>query len=210
MPSQLAIKEMRMIKYIVLVFVSFFGLLGSNQAQEYNKNDTLNFDIDLDRKVDTIIFDRKSALIVCKLSTQKYAESKSLELAFEEPQSGIRRKGRGFTYFVPQMRSGYHCDFAYNSKLKKIQLKAIDRYEFGPANNNGSGASKVNLITNSYEGNWNYFDEKSNQLVKLPPIKRKMILPQTILENFNDEIVYRYAKMCAALYYKAKKQAEKK
>lgn len=187
-----------------LVLISFLGWLNTVRAQDFSKKDTLKFDIDLDQKIDTIIFDRTKSVIVCKLSSQKYNICQSLALAAEEPQAGIRKKGKGFTYYVPQMRSGYHCDFIYNKVAKKIQLKAIDRYEFGPANNDGSGYSKLNLLTNYYEGNWNYYDEKGEKLTKLPVIKRQMTLPRTYLQNFNDEIAYRYIEMCAALYNKTK------
>jgi len=175
-------------------------------AQEFNPNDTLTLDMDADRKTDTIVFDRTRAIIVSRLSTQKFAASKSLELAFEEPLSGIRKTGNGFTYFVPHMRAGYHCEFAYNKSLKKIQLISMDRYEFGPANNNGSGESSINLLTGNYVGDWNYYDMENEELVKMPTIKRKIILPKAYLENFNDEIVYKYTNICAELFYKAKEE----
>ena len=173
-------------------------------AQEYNTNDTLKIDLDHDRVTDTVIFDRVKAEISCRLSTQKFKLIKSLELALEEPQAGIRKSGQGFTYAVPSMRSGYHTDFKYNQTVKKIQLVAMDRYEFGPANNDGSGESSLDLLTNQYEGNWSYYDEERSELIKIPLIKRKMVFLVTYLDSFNDEIAYRYMEKCGAIYEEEK------
>lgn len=187
-----------MARLLLLLFGVFSFQLIS--AQEFNKQDTLKIDIDLDQKTDTIIFDRTKAVIVCKLSSSNFKNIQSLELAFEEPQSKIREAGNGFTYVVPFMRAGYHADFKYNKKAGKIQLVAMDRYEFGPANNDGSGESSVDLLTNKYEGSWNYYDVEKRKLVKIPTIKAPMFLPETFLENFSDEIVYRYMEMCSNMY----------
>jgi len=186
---------------IILLFLLSFT---TASAQEFNRNDTLKLDIDFDKRLDTVIFDKVNAIIVCKLSTQKFREVKSLELTFDERQSGIEKKGNGFTYSVPHMRAGYHCDFAYNKVLKKIQLIGMDRYEFGPANNDGSGESSVNLLTNNYIGVWNYYDLKSSRLIKMPAIKRKMVLPKTYLETFDDKIVQQYISWCVKLFEKEK------
>lgn len=187
-----------MVKLLLLIL----GLCSSQliSAQEFNKQDTLKIDLDFDQKTDTIILDRTKAVIVCKLSSQNYKPVKTLELAFEEPQAKIRETGNGFTYVVPFMRAGYHADFKYNKKVGKIQLVAMDRYEFGPANNDGSGESSVDLLTNKYEGSWNYYDVEKRKLVKIPTIKAPMFLPETFLENFSDEIVYRYMEMCSNMY----------
>lgn len=176
-------------------------------AQSYMEKDTLHMDLDLDKKTDALIFDRTKAIIICKLSTKKFVPIKSLTLDFDGPQSGIRKKGNGFTYFVPHMRSGYHCDFTYNKTLQKIQLIAMDRYEFGPANNDGSGESEIDLLKHTYLGNWNYYSMENEELVKIPPIRRKMVLPRTYLENFNDAIAYKYINNCAELFNIAKQKA---
>lgn len=56
----------------------------------------------------------------------------------------------------------------------------MSRYEFGNATNEGSGESSVNLLTEDYIGNWNYFDHLANneegELAKIPTIKTKMKL----------------------------------
>lgn len=189
-----------------LAIAATFLVLGSakSDAQEFSKNDTLKLDMDFDKRLDTVIFDKARAIIVCKLSTQKFRETKSLELVFDGRQSGIEKKGNGFTYTVPHMRAGYHCDFAYNKVLKKIQLVGMDRYEFGPANNDGSGESSVNLLTDTYIGLWSYYDLKNSELIKMPAIKRKMVLPKTYLGTFDDKIATQYISWCARLFEKEK------
>jgi len=175
----------------------------SADGQAY-RNDTLRLDMDLDRRPDTIIFDKSRAIIVCKLSSQKFRETKSKVLAFDGRQTGIKKKGDGFSYTVPHMWSGYKCDFAYNKALKKIQLVGMRRYEFGPANNDASWESSVNLLTDDYTGVWNYYELEKNELIEMPAIKRKMVLPKTYLETFDDRIASQYISRCAALFEKAK------
>ncbi|MEO5911321.1 MAG: hypothetical protein ABIP95_10560 [Pelobium sp.] len=188
------------------IFLLMIGILSFKMiyAQEFNTNDTLKLDLDFDQKTDTVVFDRVKAIISCKLSTQNFKKVQSQELGFEEPQSHIRVSAGGFTYSVPWMRAGYHADFAYNKIDKKVQLVAMDRYEFGPANNDGSGESSIDLLTNEYLGDWNYYDLKHEELVKIPTIKRKMIFPKTYLNNFGDEIPYEYSAKCADIFNQEK------
>lgn len=178
-------------------------LAPSVDGQEY-RNDTLKLDMDLDKRPDTVIFDKARAIIICKLSTQEFREIKSLNLTFDGRQSGIEKKGNRFTYTVPHMRAGYHCDFAYNKVLKKIQLVGMNRYEFGPANNDGSGESNVNLLTDDYAGVWNYYDMENSKLVEMPAIKTKMVLPKTYLGTFDDKIINQYISRCVKLFEKEK------
>lgn len=175
----------------------------SADGQEY-RNDTLRLDMDLDKRPDTVIFDKAKGVIVCRLSTQGFRETRSRALVFDGRQSGIERKGNGFAYTVPHMRAGYHCDFAYSKEHKKVQLVGMRRYEFGPANNDGSGESSVNLLTGDYTGVWNYYDMENSRLVEMPAIKAKMVLPRTYLETFDDKIINQYISRCVALYKKEK------
>jgi len=175
----------------------------SADGQGY-RNDTLKLDMDLDKRPDTIIFDKARAIIVCRLSTQGFRETRSLKLTFDGRQSGIEKKGNGFTYSVPHMRAGYNCDFAYSKALKKVQLIGMNRYEFGPANNDGCGESSVNLLADAYAGVWNYYDMENSRLVEMPEIRRKMVLPRTYLETFDDKIIEQYISRCVGLYEKEK------
>lgn len=183
---------------VILLMISMFSCQ-IVFAQKSNTNDTLKLDLDFDNRIDTVVFDRAKAILICKLSTQNFKSIESQELAFEEYHSGITENGNGFTYRVPWMRAGYHMDFQYNKIVKKIQLVAMDRYEFGPANNDGSGESSIDLITNDYTGDWNYYDTELSELVKIPTIKRKMIFPKTYLDHFDDAIAYSYSEKCATI-----------
>jgi len=188
---------------VILLIISLFSCQ-MVFAQKTNTNDTLTLDMDLDGKKDTVVFDRVKAIITCKLSTQNFKSIESNELDFEEYHSGISEIKNGFSYRVPRMRAGYHMDFQYNKIVKKVQLVQMDRYEFGPANNDGSGDSRINLLTNDYEGDWNYYDMDLSKLIKIPTIKRKMIFPKTYLDHLDDTIVYRYSEKCATIFNEEK------
>lgn len=121
-----------------------------------------------------------------------------------DKMSYISKTAKGFGFTNHWMREGYNCDFTYSKKLKNIRLTAMNRYAFGPANNDGSGESDLNLLTGDYEGNWNYYDERREKLVKMPLIRKKIVLPATSLQNFSDDIFYKYEKICMGYYEKAK------
>ncbi|MFC3561421.1 hypothetical protein [Pedobacter jamesrossensis] len=174
------------------------------KAQDKQRSDTLNIDLDKDLKKDFVIFDRDNAVIIVKLSTQKFKPIKSTQLEFDPFSAGIRPKREGFEFANNWMRAGYAFQFRYNPNQKKIQLIGMSRYEFGPANNDGSGESSINLLTNSYIGNWNYWDLNKDELIKIPAIKQKMIFPVTYFSNFDDGIFNQYQDKCVALYEKAK------
>lgn len=80
----------------------------------------------------------------------------------------------------------------------------MSRFEFGPANNDGSGESSVNLLTNQYIGKWSYYDLNKDYLVKMPEIRAKMIFPKIYLEDFSSDIYFDYSEKCSELYYKKK------
>ncbi len=86
----------------------------------------------------------------------------------------------------------------------------MNRYEFGPASNDGSGESSVNLLTGQYIGNWNYYDLKKEELIKIPTIKSKMIFPKIYLENFSEKIYLDYSEKCSSLYIKRKNKLQNK
>lgn len=172
-------------------------------AQEKQRSDTLNIDLDKDLKTDYVIFDRANAVIIVKLSGSKFKPMQSEELEFDPIAAEIRIKRAGFEFANSWMRSGYACQFRYNPTQKKMQLIGISRYEFGPANNDGSGKSSINLLTNNYIGNWNYWDERKGQLIAIPAIKRKFIIQATYLDNFSGA-VSKYEDFCSRTFNQTK------
>ncbi|KAF2509108.1 hypothetical protein [Flavobacterium foetidum] len=162
-------------------------------------------DIDFDGKEDTVLIDSIKSTIVCKLSTLNYKSISSKPIEILNETCGIKESKNGFIFYNDWMRAGYKNQFRYNSKTKKIQLIGMSRYEFGNAANDGSGESSVNLLTDDYIGNWNYFDMEKDRLIKIPTIKTKMKFGNINLENFSEETYFNYAEKCAELFNKYKK-----
>lgn len=163
-------------------------------------------DIDSDGVIDYVYLDTLDYKIVCKLSTKKFKPIYSKTNLTDDLNSRIRATKNGFEFRVNYMRAGFANQFRYDPKTKNIQLIGMSRYEFGPANNDGSGSSSVNLLTNNYIGDWNYYDMEKEQLIKMSTIKTKMYFPKQYLENYNAEYQSKYEDNCSKLYYKHKRK----
>jgi hypothetical protein len=183
-----------------------FVILISNIVYSQKK---LIQDIYSDGIKDTIAIDSENLRLVSILSTQKFKKIYSGEIDSLDGQGSLKSTKNGFELDIDLMRAGYACQFRYNKLKNKIELIGMSRYEFGPANNDGSGESSINLLTGNYIGNWNYYDLRKEQLIKIPSIKAKMNLPKTYFENFTGKILFDYSEKCANLFNIRKKQLQK-
>lgn len=170
--------------------------------------DILVKDLDMDRVLDTVRLDREEGFIICRLSTQAFRAEKSRQIDMEA-HAYIKETRNGFEFRNNWMRAGYACQFRLDAKMRKMQLIGMNRYEFGNAANDGSGESSVNLLTGDYIGNWNYYDMEHEELIKMKPIKLKMPLPKTYLDQFSEDTYYHYANKCAELYGRYKQTDRK-
>ena len=151
----------------------------------------LKKDLDYDGKLDYVDLNDDYA-IVCKLSSQNYKAVKSRVDVADGMVGNISPTKNGFSLYVSFNRGDHAMQFRYEPKEKKIRLIGMRYSYFGPANNDGSGDGSVNLLTNSYIGEWNYFSLQENQLIKLPTIKKKMTFPKIYLETFDYKYFYQF------------------
>lgn len=163
-------------------------------------------DLDKDGVKDSISFDQHKRVLICKLSTHKFKPIYSQTELSDEMNSGVRETKNGFDFFVNHMRAGYANQFRYEENDKKIRLIGMSRYEFGPASNDGSGKSSVNLLTSEYIGKWNHYDLEKDSLIKMATIKTKMYFPKIYLESYDGKYQSKYQEKCSALYHKLKKK----
>lgn len=185
-------------KFTITILFSVIQIIAFGQEK-------LVKDIDNDGVKDVVCVGPEELTIDCKLSTKKFKRISSEPIEILNLPSGFKKTKNGFEFFNNWMRAGYKCQFRYNSKTKKIQLIGISLYEFGNAANDGSGEGSINLITGDYIGDWNYWDSKKNELIKIPTIKTKMKTKAVNLEDFSDAIYFSYSLKSADLYYKYKK-----
>ena len=184
--------------------ILFLLILILSQTSNILAQEKVFKDLDGDSKPDTVYFDAEKSQIICLLSTQKFAAIQSMEIDVLGDNSIVRATKDGFSFSVNWMRSGYSTQFRYEKKTKRIRLIGMTRYEFGPASNDGSGESSVNLLTHAYIGRWNYVSERRMELKRLPTITTKMILPRTYLDTFDEKIAFAYSEKCSELFGKNK------
>ena len=84
---------------------------------------------------------------------------------------------RGFTYYK----------FRWDAGAKDFRLIGYATESFGNAANDGSGKSSLNLLTGDYEAAFNSWNERSQKLVALPRIKRRVTIGNRIyLKEFGE------------------------
>ncbi|MBC5834306.1 hypothetical protein G6N05_08030 [Flavobacterium sp. F372] len=154
-------------------------------SQNCFSNEKLSKDLDNDNIKDQIIFDKKNAQIICKLSTQNFLPIRSQKLEYLNDTAGIQSTKNGFQFYNHSMRLGYYCQFRYNPTEKKIELIGMSRYNLGNVMQDGSGESSVNLLTKKYIGEWIRFNEKAQKHVKLPTIYKPYNIDKVYLEGFS-------------------------
>jgi hypothetical protein len=167
--------------------------------------DSLAINIDNDKILDSVFYQKDNSIFICKLSTQKFKEIKSKTLENSGDQSRISKSKNGFSFTNNWMRAGYSCQFRYDTKNKQIELIGMSHYEFGGATNDGSGEASLNLLTNIYIGNWNYFDEKKSDLISIPTLKRKVIIKNRSLADFGEDQVNEFQNI-SQKYFEVMKQ----
>lgn len=182
---------------LILTFPTLFS------AQEK----MLSADFDGDSIKDKVYLDSNSSSVVYQLSSQKF--KKVLSDHFEDSGEIFFDKTKnGFKINLNQMRASNSYQFRYEKETGKMRLIGMEREEFGPANNDGSGESSVNLLTNTYIGEWNYFDDNKMKLVKMPPIKKKMVFPKTYFDSLGN-VFSTYIDKDTSYYLKEKKRLYK-
>ena len=117
----------------IIYLLFFISNLSFSQAK-------LIKDIDFDGIRDTISIDTENLKVISSLSTQNFKKVFSKEIESLDGLVSLKDSSNGFTLNVDWMRAGYSCQFRYNKFERRIQLIGMSRYEFGPANNDGSGA----------------------------------------------------------------------
>ena len=172
-----------------------------------NSNGKLIKDLDGDGVLDSVYIE--DSRIICRLSTQNFEKMQSQEVDIFDG-SHIENAKNGFYFNINFMRGGHQNQFKYDNKTKRIQLIGMSRYQLGNAANDGSGESSVNLLTNDYIGDWNYFDHNKTVLIKIPTIKTKMALGKVYLEDFSEETYFGFAKKCEELYHTRKQREMQK
>lgn len=169
----------------------------------FSQEKILSADFDGDKINDKVYLDSKIGAVVYELSSQKFRKvasdnfEDSGEIFFDKTENGFKVNSI-------QMRASYSYQFRYEKESGKMRLIGMKRDEFGPANNDGSGESSVNLLTNIYIGEWNYFDDNKNKLIKIPTIKKKMVFPKTYFDTLKNEFSTYVDKDVA--YYTAEKK----
>ncbi|MBF8455966.1 hypothetical protein IV494_02130 [Kaistella sp. G5-32] len=169
----------------------------------FAQNQIVKSDFDGDKIMDKVYFDSASGMVICQLSSQKFKKVKTKSYN-DDGTLTLGKTKNGFEISVSQMRAGNSYQFRYEKESKKMRLIGMWRSEFGPANNDGSGESSVNLLTNNYIADWNYYDVKKSKLVKMPSIKKKMIFPKIYFDDL-DDVFYKYMDQDVK-YYEAEKK----
>lgn len=190
-------------QHLTLLLVVFANSLHAQSIKEIVK------DFDGDAIMDLVYIDNETNTLNYELSSNSFKVISSLEIRSLNFGNTLVETSNGFEFWNDYGRSGWVNEFQYNPKEKKMQLIRIrrtdydiDRFKYGEKVRYGSGTSRVDLLTNTYVGN--FYDVFEGKLRKLPKIKAFMLFTETYLYCFSDAINFEFEQRCLELYEKAK------
>ncbi|TCD10507.1 hypothetical protein EZ449_09170 [Pedobacter frigidisoli] len=162
-------------------------------------------DIDFDGVKDTVYFETKRAIIVCRLTSQKFKPIKSKPISIEyAAKYGIRNSENGFEFFIEYNRYGAVSQFRYEKESKKIRLIGMKHRESGVTEFDANGEASINLLNGNYIGNWAYNDVKNEKyLIPIPIIKQKMWFKPMYLNGFSQSSYDNFLSKSSALFVKS-------
>lgn len=154
-------------------------------TMSFAQKEIISEDFDGDKITDKIYVDEAGGTVTYELSSQKFKKV-STEDFRDNGEIFLIPAKNGFKINLNQMRSGNSYQFRFEKSTEKMKLIGMQRFGFGPANNDGSGESSVNMLTNSYIADWNYYDLDKSELIKIPTIRKKMKLPKAYFNNLDN------------------------
>ena len=159
--------------------------LGFAQAQG-KQSQKVSYDFDGDKKTD--VFQIKNGVLAYALSSVGNKEVRS-KGGSPADNTWLELSKNVVVYHCQFMRGTNTFKFRYDPKIKQFKLIGYDNEQFGNALNDGSGRSSYNLLTGDYQANWFYYDEKKQDLMPKPAIKKKWPVKTYLLKDFGEETI---------------------
>jgi len=169
--------------------------------------DRIIIDLDQDNILDTIFLNYKTeqvAQLVCRLSSK----------GFEKETSQFIEASNHFTLYLEEddivfynhknhvERMATHLQ--YDSTTQDIVLVGMSRSQDGDNDINGAGRSYLDISSQSYSGEWSYydyFDENPEEYrIYMPEIKTQMDFNKIKLSELNESTFTTYSIKCLQLY----------
>ncbi len=167
-------------------------------------------DLDGDRVLDSINFDAYHSVIQVRLSSQDFKTISSDSLHFKDLRSmGLIDNPKGFVLSGLQYERSFKLYFQYNSESHQVEVKKMtfnDKRGGYIGASHLSGHSKVNLTTDSYKGDWTYYNTARLQPMLLPSITTQISLPKTRLHGFDGQVFLQYQQRDKVLRHQAKEK----
>lgn len=174
-------------------------------------NQTLWTDIDGDGKQDKIeILKHNDVVSVrCKLTATNRAY-KSKPFPFSKNNSTLEKRKNGFLLKGSPYLEELRYQFRYDKKSKQVELIGLD-YNHLTKNIQRSTNSKnsINLLTNKFVGEWEYFNSKTKEFMKLPTFKSKFQTNKFYLTSDIEKLFQRLVTVSDKYELQASKRYEK-
>ena len=172
---------------------------------------TLWTDIDGDKKQDKIelVKQKGSVTIRCKLTAQnRVYKSKPFEYGIGE--ASLSKKRGGFILDVTQNREEVSYQFRYEPKVKKIRLIGLNYFSMtGNISHSTSSKNSLNLLTQKFVGEYEYYSPDTEEYKKLPTFYTKYPVKKFYLNSDLSALVRKIAKNSNKYESKACKRYEK-
>jgi len=167
-----------------MVFVAILWVVRAQAQDELPQK--VVYDFDGDGKED--VFEIRKGYLSYALTSQKGKEVRSKGAGYSDV-TWLELVKNVVVYQCQFNRGQNTFKFRYDPKLGQFKLIGYDNDQFGNATNDGSGSASYNLLTGNYIAQWFYFDDKKEELIGKPEIRKKLPIKTYLLKDFGDEMI---------------------
>lgn len=157
------------------------------QKSRKGPDNLIQKDFDGDGKIDyfgVIEQGEEDVKLMAQLSTQKYKILLSETIDLYMCCAEITLKKGVIDIMTDYTRTFAHYKFRYDAQSSNFQLIGYDAVSGGTSE---GGSSSINLLTNTYENSYSYYDQKRQKYVDYPTVKGKVTVKKILLTDFGHK-----------------------
>ncbi len=143
--------------------------------------------------------------LTCAFSSQGKKAVSTAQITTGGQENTLEARKNILILRLQYMRGTYTYKFRYDAGLRQLKLIGYENEQVGNAVHDGAGTASYNLLTGTYEAQWNYIAGKKQELVLAPKVTKKFPVKTYLLSDFGDSIIEEIGKIDYSLLPKSLK-----